>query len=538
MKTRRHVGARVVWVNERWALRHGVAVHEPEAKAQWENWLLDNFGVAQPGPHDPRDAYTGPPVRLVADRYGETGGSLHGGSARSASRCGFNAKGIGRTPLAADNADWYHSHGCLWSEEAVRETIASEVMQAECPQGAIPVVAVIDTGKHIYWDDGTTGERRAIIVRPDFLRLGHLQRSVFFGDAGHPASQQYIDGLRTAAYNREVWTPGGQGKRPPYGSATEIFSKIGHQIGWARARLLWTGPYYPSNTALCGASVDFGSFRSVPNWRRLRGAARDPGFGEELNAVNAAIDSVAYYMRKYTAQTCDASVVKAAYSSSVEAGFNDAFSEGFGDGDQSLAQRRALRAFYNEQQCKAGAAHDQRRCELPTLLRGNDLGPAGRSVASLLEDPSFQANKLRAWIAPRRLLYRETLLSLSQRVLRRHDPACTSFGHLVSSCLSKAVRPRLPSDRLALWQHYGADATALFCLRYDGEHELRIEASPHLAGAIAFHQKICTEPTETRGDVPIFVLNAPAGFDPARGGSVKLGPAEVAIPPLARLAVR
>jgi len=171
----------------------------------------------------------------------------------------------------------------MFLEEAVREAILSEVCTATFPYGTVPTIAVIDAGAKLRWRDGTYGARRAIIVRPAFLRIAHLMRTIFFGTSGYPESDQVAD----AAYVRDMW------RAIPTASLQKAFATVGAQFGFGNALRLWPGPFFVSNFTLDGALVDFGSFRALPNWFRAKGESRAHCFGGEATLVAAAARSLA-----------------------------------------------------------------------------------------------------------------------------------------------------------------------------------------------------------------------------------------------------
>lgn len=280
-------GARILWLNSRWFAEEGFDVGDPHVAAGLKQWLLRHFGVIA-------DDWTTAGSTLFADRYGGTHGIVHGGSGRAGSRDGFNAKGIGRTPLVGTRTDFHHTHGSLWLYEAVREIIASEIASAELPRGAVPIVALIDTGQDLRFPDQLV--RRAIIVRPDFIRPAIFERSVFFGTSGTPGSDQVLDAkrVRTAIEAAAI-------QAPPFGanvSIEAIFEGIATQLGAARALRLWQGHFTSSNVAIDGAWADFGAFCAMPDWRR---AERGFGarFGADEHLIHNTVRSICFYWGKY-----------------------------------------------------------------------------------------------------------------------------------------------------------------------------------------------------------------------------------------------
>lgn len=292
----------LVWINERFWREAGYSLDCEASRIGVEQDLIDRFAVTAPGPFDPVENL-GPEAQwLYADRYGGPLGTLHGGSGRSGALGGLHAKGIGRTPLCSDAADWYHSHGCMWLEEAVREAVLSEVAAREFPHGASVVAAVIDTGESIYWPDGTTGERRAIAVRGAAFRVAHAERSIYFGTGGSEGSDQHLDALRVAEAirhlesRREVRTGAWTTSKD---LTNHLIRVVCDQIAFGHVHRLTHGDYYSSNLDFDGRLVDFGSFRAVPDWSRTECVPNAPRFGEEANNLVPTLKALNFYLRKY-----------------------------------------------------------------------------------------------------------------------------------------------------------------------------------------------------------------------------------------------
>lgn len=323
-------GARLLWLNARWFAANGFDLSDPEIAAEIEGWLLQHFGVIADDSPDPSST-------LFAERYGGTHGIVHGGSGRAGSRDGFNAKGIGRTPLVGTRSDFHHVHGALWLYEAVREIIASEIADAELPRGAVPIIALLDTGQDLRFPDQLV--RRAIIVRPDFVRPAIFERSVFFGTSGTFGSDQALDASRVRAAVKAAATGS-----HPFGtdlSIESIFEGIAVQLGAGRALRLWQGQFTSSNIAIDGAWADFGAFCAMPDWR-----CAERGFGarfgtDELLIYNT-VRSICFYWAK-----CGALADARQEARRIVDRFPRWVSKSF---DETLARELRLRRLLNDQQ--------------------------------------------------------------------------------------------------------------------------------------------------------------------------------------------
>ncbi len=366
--------ARVVWLNEPWFAAAGREVGTPAQRRHVERWLLDRYAVGVPGEDDPAALFIGPPLTYWADRYGAPSGSMHGGSGRVGTLGAFNVKGVGRTPLVGDQSDWYHSHGCMWLEEAMREAILASVAARLFPHGAVPVIAVIDAGCRYNWRNGKQGARRALIVRPAFLRVASFMRSIFFGTCGMPGSAQWSDALRV----RDLWTA----EWPTPGVAdllTNAFAVIGYQYGWGRVHRLWPGPPFASNLTLTGALVDFGSFRAMPDWSRAQGEAASHGFGAEEALITAAARTLERIGRANGVELAAASLVTR-FAEGVQDGESAALAaEGIAPGSDAAVDLARIRT--RQQACVTGLAG-------PTS--------SGMSVLSLTPRPGLYRERLLA----------------------------------------------------------------------------------------------------------------------------------------------
>jgi hypothetical protein len=298
--------ADVAWLNPRYWCAEGWDLSDKESVGELKKLIIDRFGVSAPGHFDSDDAYSETGVTLYADRYGGTFGHSHGGSGRAGTVGDFNAKGIGPTPLRYPKADWYHAHGCMWLEEAIREAIFSEVCWHEFPRKSNPIIAIIDTGEHIQWADGSRGARRAIVVRPAALRVSHLERNILFGTAGTVESDQYRDFLRVKEIVSHVRDCGiDRDTDPTTAILASIIDRICDQIGFGRAHRLFHGDYLSSNICISGTLIDFGAFRGVLDWRRQAWEPNGLPFGGEDRRLFQTARSLAFHLRKHIGASSD-----------------------------------------------------------------------------------------------------------------------------------------------------------------------------------------------------------------------------------------
>lgn len=296
--------SRVLWLNKRWFFEQGFDVEDPNVLKGLNEKVLSFAAVVEPDYYPP-SALSTEMVEMRADRYGAPVGAPTGGSGRCGYIGDWNAKGIGRTPLVGGSGavDWYHSHGCMWIEEAVREAILAEIASSEYPHGAVPILAIIDPFLRVHGPKPEhTGERRAIVLRPNFVRIAHLERSVRFGTSGSEDSDQVKDAARTRDVIEAIERHfrGSIDLKLTVSSLDEAFRRLAQQAGFGWAHRFFAGAFFSSNVTLNGELVDFGNFRAMSDWRQCPRAGN--AYGPELTMLAHSIKSVRFYAKKY-AQT-------------------------------------------------------------------------------------------------------------------------------------------------------------------------------------------------------------------------------------------
>jgi hypothetical protein len=345
--------ARVIWLNDRWFASCGFDIADPTTRAEIVDWLLARFGVISCSPEECEGI-------LTAEMYGTSSGSVHGGAGRAGGCEGFHAKGVGRTPLTGSNTDFHHAHGSLWLYEAVREIVASEVVATELPHGSVPIIALFDTDQDVDVAGATELARRAIIVRPDHVRPGSFERSLYFGSAGTLGSDQVRDAERVRSVVQDAVAGRGRFAGEVF-SLDQMIGRIATQLGAGRALRLWQGQFSSANMSIDGAWTDFGAFCALPDWRR---AERPLGerFGEEETAFRRTAESIAYFIARTTGQTPRADLSPSRVRAAVKAAFEARIVEELML-DSSAASGPSpvlelVRAYFEHQQRQAVACED------------------------------------------------------------------------------------------------------------------------------------------------------------------------------------
>ncbi len=291
--------ARVLWLNER-ALESDPNFEKiGGSREEFEEFILDQCAFALPSEgatESGSDFIVG-----YADRYGGDGIGQNGGSGRAAIINGYHVKGIGRTPLVGAYVDRSHSSGGAYLEECVRETIFSELMNAELPGGAIPTIAIIETGEIQVWDTdlGPKIERRCLLVRPCFLRPAHFERAPGFVTLN--PKEGFCDNHRVISmFERSIELFGRD-------ELVEEFNRFwlqwARQLAYGYIHRLAHGGVTTSNICLDGRLLDFGGSASMPSWAQISVMLGAPPTGSEIQSVEAGLGSQLTFLARHLDQS-------------------------------------------------------------------------------------------------------------------------------------------------------------------------------------------------------------------------------------------
>jgi hypothetical protein len=295
---KRAEGARVVWVNWK-ACAVDYNFHRlGRNREDYERHLLEQCAFIMPGKVDDAAQLSSVNVQGWADRYGGDGALRNGGSARAAIVNGYHIKGIGRTPLLSIKSDLGHSSGEMYLEECVREAIMSEIVRFEFPHSAVPVLAIIaiDAPAHPAGHEYHAAERRALLVRPLFLRPAHFERAVGFLGLGLDVG---VDDVKRVETNIVAG-------RAIFGEAfsegrlwAQLWMRWARQAAYAYVHRLPHGGLSTSNLAMSGALLDFGAATACPSWDRLTLIPGGVPFGDELVTLQRGVASVHRSLSRY-----------------------------------------------------------------------------------------------------------------------------------------------------------------------------------------------------------------------------------------------
>jgi len=285
--------ARLLWLNHR-------VMHEDRAYAEcgatpeaYGQWLIDCCAYAiQPTNDDTLDLVSG-----ICDRYGGAGIAHNGGSGRAAYIGGYHVKGIGRTPLVSVLTDDLHGTGGAYLEECVREAICAEIVAIEFPAGAVPVLAIIETGEFQTWDtdQGPKTERRCLLVRPGFVRPAHFERAPGF------ISADPKEGAKDAARVRKTWAAALTtcGREQLLAAYPQFWHRWALQLAYGFVHRMAHGGHTSSNIALDGRLVDFGAMAAMPSWARISTMTGGAPVGMDMHFVMLALQTQCQFWGRY-----------------------------------------------------------------------------------------------------------------------------------------------------------------------------------------------------------------------------------------------
>jgi len=289
------VNARILWLNRR-AMREDPQFAQAGDEVAYEQHLLKScaFSIAD-NTQDRTTSQEAPTA--VADRYGGIGIGRNGGSGRAVVVNGYQVKGIGRTPLASVLADPAHTSGRSYLEECVRETVFSELVDAEFPFGAVPTLAIVETGLFQTWhsDNGAKPERQCLLVRPAFMRPAHFTRATEHHD--NDPKEGFRDAMRVAHMLRTSADLFGQDRL--IGEWRQLWLNWAEQLAYAYVHRLNLSGNSESNIAWDGKLLDFGAMTALPSWARINTIQGGPPSGMDMLYLMEAFKAIMPFFARH-----------------------------------------------------------------------------------------------------------------------------------------------------------------------------------------------------------------------------------------------
>lgn len=290
--------ARILWLNE---LAAGLDPNFRDmgfSLARYEEHILSSCAYAiKENNAKAKGAFEDAHIEGYADRYGGPGIGLNGGSGRAAVINGYLVKGVGRTPLVSPLTEESHASGGAYLEESVRETIYSEIVRAEFPHSAVPILAIIDTGLEQIWKtaSGSKTERRVLIVRPCFVRPAHFERATAFysGDVHEGAN----DTKRVSQFFSSAVSL--FGKDELCAAYETLWTNWAQQLAYSFVHRLPHGSNTVSNICFDGKLLDFGAMSAVPSWAMTATMMSQQSIISLFHFLPATIRSLSYFFGRF-----------------------------------------------------------------------------------------------------------------------------------------------------------------------------------------------------------------------------------------------
>ncbi|WP_454440092.1 protein adenylyltransferase SelO family protein [Vibrio bathopelagicus] len=269
-ETKRLKNSELVWLNSDLLNTYGFNGTIEEI----ESFLLEQYSYVSDGYTHNNRVMNNKRKIFWADRYGSRHEVCNGGSAR----CGFDGyfqiKGIGLTPLLAQNMSESHSHGKLFLDEAIAEAIWGELCHKNLPFGSIRTLAIIKTNvnqEYLYLD-GKPKKPCALAIREFSIRPAHFERATFFW----PSHENMFLRIDDADRVRESikYLPRSLGtselelssKQELLNCLSLIISRIAKQVAFSRVKGIPHGSLTSSNIGIDGRFLDFGTITAVPDF--------------------------------------------------------------------------------------------------------------------------------------------------------------------------------------------------------------------------------------------------------------------------------
>lgn len=274
--------ARILWINPKFKI-YDSNIDRHLNLGEYETHLLNKCAYASINNLNDNNLS----INAFADRYGGFGIGCNGGSGRAAYINGYYVKGIGPTPLVGKTADKIHSTGFIELNACIKESIISECVELEFPWGGVPTLAIIGTG--IFKNEKMKkSSELCLLVRPAFLRPAHFDRASFFLSAlpiqGFHDSRRVKSMIMAAVKNfgaiefKNIWH--------------NLHERWAEQLAYGFAHRFCHGGESPSNIAIDGRLLDFGSMTTLPTWGKARTTINNPVSGHELPIIINALRSI------------------------------------------------------------------------------------------------------------------------------------------------------------------------------------------------------------------------------------------------------
>ncbi|HDM8173126.1 TPA: YdiU family protein [Vibrio harveyi] len=270
-ETRRLKNTELVWVNQSLLKEYGFN----DGTEEIEKRLLDKYSYVSKDYANKSRIISGDCKLFWADRYGSKHEVCNGGSARCGFDGHFQVKGIGLTPLLAQNISKSHSHGKLFLDEAISEAVWGEICHKNLPFGAIRTLAIIKTNvneEFSYLKDKPQ-KPCALAIREFAVRPAHFERATFFWPSKEYMTLRDNDALRVRESIKSLPNILDKSNNEKYASKKKlkdcvffIIKRIAKQVAYSRVKGIPHGSLTSSNISIDGKFLDFGTITAVPDF--------------------------------------------------------------------------------------------------------------------------------------------------------------------------------------------------------------------------------------------------------------------------------
>ncbi|MEC6823496.1 protein adenylyltransferase SelO family protein [Photobacterium piscicola] len=263
-------GVELVWFNNDLLKKYNI----DGSKEEIETFLLNEYSYVLPNYADSNRLIFNECKTFWADRYGSRHEVCNGGSARCGFDGAFQVKGIGVTPLVAQNMSKSHSHGKLFLDEAISEAIWGEICHQHLPFGSIRTLAIIKTNvqEGFSYSDNCPKKPCALAIREFSIRPAHFERATFFWPFPEYMSLRNDDTARVKECINYLPRSFGlsdsilSSKKELFDCLKNLVLRIAKQIAYSRVKGIPHGSLTSSNIGIDGRFLDFGTITAVPDF--------------------------------------------------------------------------------------------------------------------------------------------------------------------------------------------------------------------------------------------------------------------------------
>lgn len=263
-------GTELIWVNNDLLKKYNIN----GSKEEIEEFLLNEYSYVTSNYLNSNRLIINNVKTFWADRYGSRHEVCNGGSARCGFDGVFQVKGIGITPLVAQNMSKSHSHGKLFLDEAISEAIWGEICHQHLPFGSIRTLAIIKTNvqEEFSYLDNCPKKPCALAIREFSIRPAHFERATFFWPFPEYISLRNDDTARVKECINYLPRSFGlsdsilSSKKELFDCLKNLVLRIAKQIAYSRVKGIPHGSLTSSNIGIDGRFLDFGTITAVPDF--------------------------------------------------------------------------------------------------------------------------------------------------------------------------------------------------------------------------------------------------------------------------------